>query len=541
MSTPNEAPLTDAEKAKHDHDQEVLPYKVALVLLLTMLGCITAGAVTVAMALWQAWQPAFLFPLVLLLFIIGFYRWVWLRDRFHIHDTQLKNGVVIGELVMLVLIARLFAYLADPNQFSQDLPAIPKDPTRLLKGEFWIYLPALLASWWFGRGAAKHVSVLYLRPKEVNKKQDDEINSSMLVESDRYTAYTTLSLSWRWGIVVMLAYTIFVLFYREPTPNIGPLALRPQIILLTLLYFVVGLLWNAWSRLRYLRTMWQTRKLNEPPELVWRWSRYLLFLLLIAAIPAIVLPAGYSFNPFGFLDGLFGVGPQNTSSKAIPPTPFSGDLGMTPLAPPLPANYNSNPIDLSGFFTALFWTITVMVLVYVLQVLSRTGLGNFRMPNFFLTRWANTTWRFFLSLFRFDIRLQKTALAEGEELINEDDHPGLLDFLRPNRTPHEPRARIRFYYKKLLRKGAKNGLGRPKGMTPAEYANYLQSKLANPTEVASDLTTLTERFQEARYSPHPIVEEQAQQAQQSWHNLEPKIQKPEPPPPPSPEPKMSFD
>jgi hypothetical protein len=532
MSTPNEAPLTDAEKAERDPDQEVLPYKVALVLLLTMLGCIAAGAITVAMALAQEWQPAFLFPLVLLLFIIGFYRWVWLHERLHVHDTQLKNGVVIGELVMLVLTARLFAYLANFNQFSQDLPAIPKDPMRLLKGEFWIYLLALLASWWFGRGAAKHASVLYLRSKEVNKKQDDEINSSMLVESDRYTAYTTLSVSWRWGIAVMLAFTIFVLFYREPTPNVGPLALRPQIILLTLLYFVVGLLWNAWSRLRYLRTMWQSRKLSEPPELVWRWSHYLLFLLLIAAIPALVLPAGYSFNPFGFLDGLFNGGPQNTRTRVAPPTILSGDLGMTPLAPPPPANPSSNPIDLSGLFTAFFWAITVMLLFYALQVLSRTGLGNFQIPNFFLTRWANTAWRFFLSLFRFDLRRQKAALAEGEGLINEDDHPGLLDFLRPSRTPHEPRARIRFYYKKLLRKGAKNGLGRPKGMTPAEYANYLRSKLANSSEAAPDLATLTERFQEARYSPHPIAEEQAQQAQQSWHNLEPKIQKPEPPPPP---------
>lgn len=528
LTTSQPDPLTSTTISEAS---QVFPYKTAAWLLTLIFGCVTAGLITTGMAFFTDWQPGLLLPLLLLAFVAGFYGRIWLLERWHVQDRPYSKAVVVAELVLLVLVARIGAYLVSLGQLATDLNGLLTDPIRLVSGTFAIYFFSMLVAWYLGRQGSQQVGFLYLRPFEINN--DTEINSQMLFEADRRAAFNSVTSCWRWGAFVMVLLTVFALFYKNQTLNVGPLAFRPQLLTLTTLYFIVGLLWNAWGRMRYLRTMWQSRSLTEPPHIMTRWSRYLLALLALAAIPAVLLPGGYSLNPLDWLNwllSLFGTGPQGRPQnlgKRLPPIPMT--IVPPTIRPPIQNKPQTPTIDLSWLPIVAFWVITVLLLIYAVRVLASTGLGRFQIPNFFLTRWLGAGWNYVLGFFRFNLRFSQLTAATNEEAINTDDRSGLFDFLRPDRPPKDPRARIRYYYKKLLRKGAKNGLARGKGMAPEEYARYLQSQVANPDEAAPDLYNLTSHFTQARYSLHPVSEQQAQAAEQIWQKLEPQIEKPKPP------------
>ena len=508
----------------------IFPYTIPVLWLTIMWFCVAAGGVTAGMAAWTDWQPAWLLPLLLLTFILGFYRRVWLHDRLRVQDRNYGGAVTLAGFVVVVVVARLVAYLSDTTEFAADFADVPANPIKLLYGQFLLYLVTMLIAGYLGREGARNIGQLYIRPYEL--QANGQGRDAMLFDADRRDAYKGVNSAWQWGGGVMGGFVIAGLFYRNQTENVGPLDLRSQMLSLATVYFVVGLLWNAWGRMRYLRTSWQSRKLPEPPQLMWRWSRYLLVLLLIAAIPAVLIPGGYSLNPFVWLDwllGLFKTRTQGRPSTGRPPPLVNGT--EQPLPTPAPPAPPAPPplVDLSWLPLALFWLVTVLLLIYALRVLAQTGLGRFRFPDFFLTRWLIAGWNFVLSFVRVRLRFNRQVEETGETRINADERGGLLSFLRPERAPASPRARVRYYYKKLLRKGAKNGLARRRGMAAEEYASYLQQAVANPAEATPDLTDLTSRFQEARYSPHPVSEAAAQQAEQSWQRLEPNIRLPEPP------------
>ncbi len=525
---PPPPPPEPPTEATPSTEEPIFPYTAPVLWLTLMWFCVAAGGVTAAMAAWTEWQPAWLLPLLVLTFVVGFYRRVWLHDRLRVQDRNYSGAIRLAEFVVVVVVARLVAYLSDTAEFAADVADVPANPIKLFYGQFLIYLVTMLIAGYLGREGARNIGQLYIRPYEL--QTNGQGRDAMLFDADRRDAYKGVNSAWQWGAGVMGVFVIVGLFYKNQTENVGPLDLRSQMLALATVYFLVGLMWNAWGRMRYLRTSWQSRQLPEPPQLMSRWSRYLLVLLLIAAIPAVLIPGGYSLNPFVWLDwllGLFKTGAQSRPSTGRPPPLVNATEPPLPTPAPPPPPAPPPLIDLSWLPLALFWLVTVILLIYALRVLAQTGLGRFRLPDFFLTRWLSSGWNFVLSFFRVRLRFSREEVETAEK-INADERGGLLSFLRPERAPSDPRARVRYYYKKLLRQGAKSGLTRPKGMAAEEYARYLQQEVANPTAAAPDLTDLTSRFQEARYSLHPMSEATAQQAEQSWLRLEPNIHKPEP-------------
>lgn len=515
-----------AEQSPKAESQKILPYKVAVLLLTLMFACFVAELAAVASVIWPQWNSLVLTPLLVITLVAGFYRWVWFHERWRIDDGNLSQAVMVAEIIVLAILARVIAYLVSPSDFSRDIPTIATAPIRLLLGQFPIYFITMFLTWLLGRKFARLAALLYLRPSELHPLSEDETaHAQMLFDGDRRTALSTFTDNWRFGAFVMVAVTLYILFFTDANNRASAVAIRPLLLTATSIYFVLGLIWNAWGRMRYLRTSWQSRKLQEPTSLMLHWTRYLVLLLLFAAIPAVILPGGYEI-PLGWLNNLFGFINFNSGQQRGNAVPPKGLLPVTPRPTPIPrVQPHSTPgPDLSWLPILLFWVVTVVLLVYALRVLSRTGLGKFQLPNFFFLQWLATGWNFLLNLFKFNVRLKKTEALVGAEIINEDVRPGLFDFLRPDRPPADPRARIRFYYKKLLRKGAKSNLPRAKGMTPDEYARYLQSQIATPTEAAPDLYGLTDSFAEARYSPHSISAEQAEQVEQQWQRLESQIQ-----------------
>ena len=78
------------------------------------------------------------------------------------------------------------------------------------------------------------------------------------------------------------------------------------------------------------------------------------------------------------------------------------------------------------------------------------------------------------------------------------------------------REKAIFFFLSLVRRGEEKGLPRQKAQTPHQYADKLQSSLP---DVEADLDTMAASFVEARYSLHPISEEEAGIVRRAWNHV----------------------
>jgi hypothetical protein len=79
-----------------------------------------------------------------------------------------------------------------------------------------------------------------------------------------------------------------------------------------------------------------------------------------------------------------------------------------------------------------------------------------------------------------------------------------------------PRQQVLFYFQALLRKAEQSGIRRRKAETPYEYGRALEASMP---EVKPNLEPFIDTFVEARYSLHPISDEQAGRAHRLWRDL----------------------
>jgi len=79
-----------------------------------------------------------------------------------------------------------------------------------------------------------------------------------------------------------------------------------------------------------------------------------------------------------------------------------------------------------------------------------------------------------------------------------------------------PRERVRALYLSTLNRAAGQGIGRKRAQTPYEYEVTLERSI--PT-AEDDIDQLTEAFVEARYSRHPISDDEATAVRQAWLRL----------------------
>ena len=79
-----------------------------------------------------------------------------------------------------------------------------------------------------------------------------------------------------------------------------------------------------------------------------------------------------------------------------------------------------------------------------------------------------------------------------------------------------PRQKVYFYYHALLRRGNETGLPRSQAQTPDEYALTLEHSL--PT-VEEEIESLTDAFNEARYSRHPVEDQDVSTVKSYWEHI----------------------
>jgi hypothetical protein len=75
---------------------------------------------------------------------------------------------------------------------------------------------------------------------------------------------------------------------------------------------------------------------------------------------------------------------------------------------------------------------------------------------------------------------------------------------------------VLYYYRSVLERARRVELGRRPELTPREYQAWLAPRLADGEQA---LAELTEAFQEAQYSQHPIGREWERNVRRQWQTM----------------------
>lgn len=459
-----------------------------------------------------------LFPV---LFLAAFYRGRWLEE----HERKEIWWVRLVKYGLVLALARLFPYLANPGELIYDLAQWRANSVTFFDWGFVINLSLLAWTVLSGEKFARRLLRFYVRPQEILLEKGGTAYGS--------TGWINRPLAYRefrsrlvfGGFLLATVLGIYAVLLNER----GPSNNQPLIIGFIISYIVLALLVLSWTRLRYLRTIWQLGELAEPVQLRPRWNGYLLGLGLTLGLLALALPRNADLKLPEWqlnLDWLRGNPQPREGSNGRPPPQPNGQEGQRPRA-------LEEPFRLPDWvWQMLLVLLVVIALVVIIWLLKKAGWfgpnrPRLRWPKLHLARWwqgvvgAVGRWLAWVaSLFRWRKRPktaeEATVAAKGSW------------FRRGEREqlPADPRELVRYHYRQTLRKAARAGVPRQPAQTPQEYAGYVQERLAEGSAVPptpdprQDIESLNAAYQEARFSPHPISPAQASEASQHASRLE---------------------
>ena len=302
-----------------------------------------------------------------------------------------------------------------------------------------------------------------------------------------------------------------------------------------LLYFVLGFALFSQTQFAILGATWRHESTPVQHNVASRWVVTSLVFLLVLAGLVWFLPTRYSlgllgtlsvlftylmsivvflWNLFGFLLlSIFRLLGFFKDQNQEPNNPEPPNLHMPPVVPGQP-----NPW-VEVLKSILFWSVLIGVIGFAFhqylqqnqelwQTIRRFPLISWLANRFGgLSRWFHRTWRSVVSGMDAVRNRLYPARVVGET-------PEAWRFIRVRSL--SPRQQVLFYFQALLRKAEKRGIRRRKAETPYEYAQTLEESMP---EAQINLEPFTDTFVEARYSLHPITNEQASQAHQWWQSL----------------------
>jgi hypothetical protein len=193
-------------------------------------------------------------------------------------------------------------------------------------------------------------------------------------------------------------------------------------------------------------------------------------------------------------------------------------LGFEP--PPAEVLASNGPFPwLDLLKSILFWGVFLVVIGYsvaqylrqheeILQTLRR-------IPGW---RLLAAFWDWITNLFGSLNQGVTTMIEKGRARLRpQATSTGIRRFARFTRLRNmSARQKVFFYYHALLRRGEETGLSRQGSQTPKEYAVELERSL--PT-VEDEITSITEAFDEARYSRHSIEDRDSVSVKSYWEKI----------------------
>jgi hypothetical protein len=283
-----------------------------------------------------------------------------------------------------------------------------------------------------------------------------------------------------------------------------------------------------------------------------RWLIYSTILIFLLALFAFLLPTSYSMDLLGTLSTWFYAlldGLRFLISLILLPfilfinwlmslfrSPQAPEAAPPIVPPPLTLN---GPLIQGDWFellkSSLFWITLVGMIgfsAYFFLKENRELFGNLqRFPILrsiagFLSRairWIQNGFRRVTAGVSASISLVRKPSRQATESSGPR-------FFNPRRMDY--RRQVIFYYLAMLRRAAEHGVPRSASQTPAEYSARL-AKALESSELAAltpskdfdtDVTSLTDEFNKARYSRQSTSREDAGLARESWNHIRRMIQ-----------------
>ncbi len=439
-----------------------------------------------------SWLPFAIFAA----FMLSFYRGLWLEENFRSSNILL----VMAEIVAISVVIRVVGFAVGVSGPVISLGYV-------------LTCGFIGAGWYFGRSWLQLFFYQYLQPWELTEEEGGApgVQENNRIPHDHSPIYEEIKSSWYWmagiqvAVVVVGVSTVSQYGYSATKESFSQ-----SLIIFGVVHLLLGLPLLIWARLRYLRTIWKLNRLSEPVRISQRWTLYLMVLMLVAVLPAVIL-SNLSVTvslPFG--------GSNNPNPPPfVQPTP-NGTPGpdlfpRPPIAPPPYREPLVIPVWIQGIFVGL---VAVLLIYLILLALYKAGfpLPNWRKLN--VIGGLRGFWNWFKGIF------QRGPRAGIMEEATQPNRAGFNLFRRfqRDRLPQDARGQVRFHYRHMGERAAKVELARRMSQTPQEYANFINPRLDEP-ELKPEVDGITNLYEEARFSSHPIDPAQAAQAKEHSDRL----------------------
>ena len=488
-----------------------------------MVACVTLSLVDLAELFFPGWSGTYVVVISFLAALEANYSYRMIRRRGLRGEDVVRFRII--EMAVLFVLLRVGSLLAlGWPGMRTELRAWPLEPWRILSLEVAYGFVLVLLSWTVSTATTHDLERIGEPPVQ-----------------DRYYVYPADALISRffWGGALLLVSAGLTRVGVSALLDVGRPSV-PGLVLNVLVYFALGLVMLGQVEYARLSQRWRKEGIDVPEALAGHWARYTLLFLALTALIAFLLPTGYTLpllDAIGVVLGaifyvaqlLFQLAILLFLLIAMPLAMLLGiDVDVEPPPGPEPPRRPPAPdldVPMPGWFEVIrsvaFWIVAVGVVVYVVRSYLRdrpelteavTSLNVFRA----LREFVSGMWR----------RLRGAARAARERLparprlrkprpVEEaDGGGGLFRFFRLGGL--SPRQRTLYYYLSILRRAAEQGYPRERSQTPYEYDAELGPEVPQAEE---EMDRLTDTFVEARYSTHPIEDEQERRVRVAFKRI----------------------
>ncbi len=319
--------------------------------------------------------------------------------------------------------------------------------------------------------------------------------------------------------------------------KVAPPRLQNDLLVL-MVYFMSGLALVSLAYFAHLRGKWGYEGAHIARDLAARWLFYGGGFLVLLAVVALALPTNYSlllldalrfvilwlFAFLQFLTAILALVVVYLVSSLA--NLFGREVETPPEAETLPRFEDFAPVQPSGGLpfwetlkAILLWGALLAVVVLALrQYLQANREMAATLQRLAPWRWLRAFWRWLRGGYDQVRRGARTVVRRTIQRLRALGAPRLPqgDWQYLNLPRLTPRQRILFYYLALLRRADEAGIHRQPWQTPLEFSQRLCQEF--PDNEWSVLA-LTEAFDEARYTNHPLTEQDVGRTRTVWEQM----------------------
>ncbi len=485
-----------------------------------MVGCIAISLVQLVHALLPTWNKTYFIIAPILAALAGYYTRYLAMRRFL--DWGEKFRMLMTEWVLMFVLLKIAGYigdswasvLADVRGWSDNFYVIFDVETL---AAFGLCLLAWQAAW--------------------ATVQDIEEIADPLPHYGSEDEFPMTRLRRRFTIGGVLLFAMAGLAHTGIATLDDSWTRSTLVILSVLAYFLLGLLLLGQMHFARLARLWESRKAQVESKLSVQWVQYGAALLALALVIAFILPTGYTVGLLDLGYALISVIWYLLSWIMYLFTAFFAliafllsrfgetEPGISPAPPVFPEEMTTTPSSagaewpwLEVLRSLLFWGIAIAFLIYVLRAYLRDRAElRARIESWSVIQRLRAWWAALGHWWR-GARREVRARAEAalEKISLQRFGRGREDASRRQRPGDSRRARIAYYYLSTLDEAKEVGLPRRQAQTPYEYSPTVEMALP---EAQEEMARLTRAFVEARYSSHPISDEDVGSLQRTWEQL----------------------